>query len=265
MADATTKALHLEAKFNGVVIASATGFVAEGQGRLWLVTNRHVVTGLHNDTNVCLDKTGRRPNSLEISFPQVGRLDIWNGVNFELGDKDGTPAWYEHPTLSSVADIIALPIGRHPSVDIPVMSLALPPRPLGLRVTGELYVVGFPVGYSAYSNGAYAIWTRGSLASEPVIDIDNMPLMLVDARTRKGQSGAPVLAYVPDGGYRIFADGGTAAGGPAIEQLVGVYSGRVHDDSDLGRVWKLRALVDLLESGTRPAAPYVEPLQVSSQ
>lgn len=41
------------------------------------------------------------------------------------------------------------------------------------------------------------------------------------------------------------------SGGGAVERFVGVYSGRVHDESDLGRVWKVSAVGAVVEQGKR--------------
>jgi len=42
-----------------------------------------------------------------------------------------------------------------------------------------------------------------------------------------------------------MADGSLAFGGP-VTNLLGVYSGRVNEQSDLGRVWKVQAVRDIL-------------------
>ena len=107
------------------------------------------------------------------------------------------------------------------------------------------------------------IWVRGTVASEPallyVIDDQPLPLFLVDARTRKGQSGAPVIIY-----RRPLTVLGTPTGHLQItkgtqSKLLGVYSGRVNAESDLGFVWRIGE-VDLIcrkgVQGTRdPAQP----------
>jgi hypothetical protein len=48
-----------------------------------------------------------------------------------------------------------------------------------------------------------------------------------------------------------MADGGTSFFGGPVEQFLGVYSGRINDQSDLGIVWKSSALVEIVESGHR--------------
>jgi hypothetical protein len=43
-----------------------------------------------------------------------------------------------------------------------------------------------------------------------------------------------------------MADGSTAMFGGPVTNLPGVYSGRINKDSDLGYVWKLEVITDIL-------------------
>ena len=65
---------------------------------------------------------------------------------------------------------------------------------------------------------------------------------------RPGQSGAPVLAYYA-GGSVPMQDGSTAIFTGPVEQFVGVYSGRISDQSDLGFVWKAAVVSEIVEQG----------------
>ena len=94
---------------------------------------------------------------------------------------------------------------------------------------------------------------QGWIASEPEASIDDLPLMYVDARTRKGQSGSPVIAYSPGPPHPLV--GAVSMSGNPQERFVGVYSGRINKDSDIGRVWKRRALVELIDAGQRGPLP----------
>jgi hypothetical protein len=46
-------------------------------------------------------------------------------------------------------------------------------------------------------------------------------------------------------------DGSTAVFAGPVEQFVGVYSGRISDESDLGFVWKATAVRDIVDEGAR--------------
>ena len=52
--------------------------------------------------------------------------------------------------------------------------------------------------------------------------------------------------------------------GPAWS-FIGVYSGRIDDDSDLGIVWKRHALEEIVNYGRAPADPWVPPLEASPE
>ena len=43
-----------------------------------------------------------------------------------------------------------------------------------------------------------------------------------------------------------MADGGSAEFAGPVEKLMGIYSGRVNQESDLGRVWKVSAIEAIL-------------------
>lgn len=90
------------------------------------------------------------------------------------------------------------------------------------------------------------IWSRGTIATEPEIDYEGMPLFLIDSRTRPGQSGSPVLLYSA-GGMVPMQDGSSAMFGGAVTRLIGIYSGRVNSESDLGKAWKVNAIQDVVE------------------
>jgi hypothetical protein len=87
---------------------------------------------------------------------------------------------------------------------------------------------------------------QGTVATEPSIDFQQLPCFLVDSRTRPGQSGSPVIAYHAGGAVPMQGGGVGVFAGPA-QRLLGVYSGRVSEESDLGFVWKTSAVREILE------------------
>jgi hypothetical protein len=105
-------------------------------------------------------------------------------------------------------------------------------------------VVGFPFGKTG--GGSLGIWATGFMASEPSVDYDGLPVFLIDCRSRQGQSGSPVIAY-RSGGMVAMADGGSAAFSGAVCRFLGIYSGRINAESDLGIVWKASAIKELVD------------------
>jgi hypothetical protein len=93
-----------------------------------------------------------------------------------------------------------------------------------------------------------------------MIDCDGLPYSWVDARTRTGQSGSPVVAVRISDLTITNLDGSITFLGALPEvRLVGVYSGRMNAESDLGRVWKLAALKELLTDGTSATVDFTPP------
>jgi len=243
VAEPSFQSLILDATYEGASLGTATGFVVETLRGPALITNRHVVTGRDNETGVPLSKTGGIPNSLTI-LQNSSVLGQWVPTTERLYDGD-EPKWIEHPTLKSKADIVALLL-----TDLARTKLyPYKPRDAGLGIkcgpSDMVSVVGFPFGLTA--GAAFAIWATGFIASEPGINLDGLPKFLIDCRSRKGQSGSPVIAYRSGGPVSISHGATTHYSGPVFDFL-GVYSGRINEQSDLGIVWKRSALVELIDS-----------------
>lgn len=117
---------------------------------------------------------------------------------------------------------------------------------LRAEVSDWVNIIGFPFGRS--SAGYFAIWVKGAIASDMEIDHDQLPCFLIDSRTRSGQSGSPVIAYAA-AGPAILGNGSLVEQTTPIARLLGVYSGRVNEQSDIGYVWKIAAIQEILENG----------------
>lgn len=87
----------------------------------------------------------------------------------------------------------------------------------------------------------------GFIATEPDLDYDRLPMFLIDCRTRKGNSGSPVIAH-RDPGPHLMDDGTMTIWGTPVHRMMGIYSGRMNEESDIGMVWKASALQELIES-----------------
>jgi hypothetical protein len=75
-------------------------------------------------------------------------------------------------------------------------------------------------------------------------------MFLVDSRTRRGQSGAPVFWYSSHG--MIPVQGGWILNGmnPPMS-LLGIYSVRINEASDFGRVFKFRVIRETIDASVR--------------
>lgn len=245
------KSLYIDIKYNEVTLGSATGFVVEYNSKKYFITNRHVVTGRHNETGECMNRMGSVPNILRIVVPIIKENGAaWTSLEIELYDKKDNPNWLEHPIYGEKVDVVAVELSNfdYGSVNYSVFGDG------EVVVTDTVYIVGYPYGYSVLpGDQKVAIWTLGSIASEPELGINiqntQLPAFLVDAKTRSGQSGLPVL-YYNQNGIKPNKNGISFYGG-TISFNVGIYSGRINNESDLGYVWKWSVIKEILDSNNK--------------
>ena len=241
---ASVRSLFIETQYNGQFISSATAFAATGaSGASYLLTNRHNVTGRHWETDEPLSKTAAIPNHVKIFHNQQGKLGSWISTLEPLYDLNESPRWEEHPELGSKADFVALPLSQLKGIQL--YPYQIPGADIYVGPADIVSVIGFPFGNAA--GGKLGIWATGFLASEPDVDYRDLPIQLIDCRTRQGQSGSPVIA-LRSGEVVKFRDGSIGMGGGSVERFIGIYSGRINAESDLGMVWKASALVELLNT-----------------
>jgi V8-like Glu-specific endopeptidase len=241
------QSLYIESRFNDQKLSSATGFVTKCADEYFLITNRHVVTGKHNQTNECLcKKTAGIPNKLAIFHNLKDSNGRWIERVESLTTNDNRSLWYEHPRLGVKADFVAIKLTDLTDVELLPISLDISDKVIKLGVTDKVSVVGFPFGEK--TAGGLAIWATGSVASEPKYDHDELPIFLIDCRSREGQSGSPVLAYRSGSDINYFEDGSIIANGIPHVNFLGIYSGRINSESDLGYVWKASAIRELIAS-----------------
>ena len=233
-------------------LSTATGFVVESEdGRRWLITNWHVVSGRDPRTGRPLSASGEVPDRLRVLHNLEASLGRWTWrIEFLLG-KDDEPRWLEHPEHGRAFDVVALELTDTATVeffpyDLDTIGLPGGAEIVAGRVAQPLSIVGFP--FSLAGGGGFAIWSQGTVATEAVIDYEGKPCFLIDSRTRPGQSGSPVIFYA-DGGSVQTADGAEVAVAGPVELLLGVYSGRINDQSDLGFVWRRVGIKEVVESG----------------
>jgi Trypsin-like peptidase domain len=207
LAQPSIMSLLIQLRENGQVIATGTGFVAQSQKGPILITNRHNVTGKHQDTGQILHSKGKTPTELEIIHNQAGKLGSWV-PRVEPLYAGSAPLWVEHPTLGARVDCVALPLTQTNDVQFYPYDPNNPGTRIPCGPADIVTVVGFPFGLTG--GGALALWATGFVASEPAVDFNGLPLFLIDCRSRPGQSGSAVIAY-RNGGMVPMENGGAAA------------------------------------------------------
>ena len=239
--------------FGSAQLGIATGFNWEHESANYLVTNWHVMTGFHPQTQQPVSENGSTPDMLRIWLHTAERLGKWESLDLSLFDNQGRPCWKEHDTFRSNVDVATIRLNIPDKYKVfPINKIAF--DDFRAEIAQDVFIVGFPRGITGA--GKFPIWKRGSIASEPDVDIDRVPKLLIDSMTREGMSGSPVIAqYV--GIYTENPENpqpfdwiGTG------RKFLGIYSGRLPGqdifEAQLGIVWKASLINEIIESGMRP-------------
>jgi hypothetical protein len=239
--------------FGDTELSTATAFFYRQLSTLHLVTNWHVVAGRNSETGSLLDKKNAgTPNHITVRLPGSGPgryADM--KVSLYQDDRQLQPAWMVHPKFGRHIDVAVLRVGMPTSGRVfPINQLHNTPE-MNERISEDAYVLGFPMGLTG--GVQLPIWKRASIATEPQVNWNGLPALLVDTATRKGMSGAPVIVRANSGSYRT-ADGGASIDimGPGLAaptKFLGVYSGRDSGDelqAQLGIVWKARVIDEII-------------------
>lgn len=235
--------LHLECFLKGTGIGTGTGFIVVYQEANYLITNWHVVTSRDPNTGKPMSTSGvADPDVVGIWYHDAERLGSWHRVMQPLIDPSSrNKLWKEHPQGRQI-DVVALALKPSDNVKIYDLDTSLAQTDMVLAPSEPVSIVGFPFGIAAA--GKFPIWKTGHIASDIDLNYDDKPVFLVDATTRPGMSGSPVFAR-RIGGYRsstaMWNLGGTAV------RFLGVYSGRIREQADVGMVWKTSVIDDILQ------------------
>ncbi len=240
-------------------LATATGFLYKSGGSYFLITNWHNLTGVNPETRKRLGLFATSPTSIELPLLDQTKPYIkWKRVFASLYDSAQRPKWLIHPIHKEVVDVVALELGTADKGS-PIKALnECDFDDIKPRVADEVFILGFP--HSLNSGGNFPLWKRGSIASEPDVDLDKLPKMLVDTASRPGMSGSPVI-------YRRQGIHGLVKGAATDETLIGeiqnfcgVYSGRINTktelDSRLGVVWKASVIKEIIDGGQKDNKHY---------
>jgi hypothetical protein len=238
-------------------MAVGTGFFYEYESYLYLITNGHNVTRVHPETNERITSSIAFPVRIEhkvrrlIMDPlpsmvtEVVYVDLYTDEDYQM------PKWFVHPLHGYKVDVVAIPVCGVEEVPEaikinPINKFDFEERFM-LEVSDDVFILGYP--FALTGGKELPIWKRGSIATEPGIDIDDLPKMLVDTATRKGMSGLPVIfrrtgIHTRSGGLADDTIFGTITG------FVGIYSGRIGGEDEmqaqLGIVWKKTVIEEIL-------------------
>lgn len=234
------KPLYLETYLSSSKVGVATGFAVKRGDSYYLCTNWHVVTCRHPNDNRPLSSSGiADPDTLRVWF-HTQPLGTWKAKDLCLIDAQGHKLWKEH-NLGREIDVVAVPFQAFPDITVYDIDLALANFDLMVYPSEAVSIIGFPEGLTA--GGYLPIWKTGHVASDIEIDWNGKPLFLIDATTKSGMSGSPVIAKR----VCIYQTSQTNQIGNAV-RFLGVYSGREIGTSgiEVGFVWKPRVISEIL-------------------
>ena len=193
-------------------LTGASGFFFRRDGRLFLVTNRHVLVD---------EPSGHVPDRIEIEVHTDAR-DLTRYTAFSIPlYRHGLGLWRQAADSAGTVDVavIEIEVDRLPA-DAVLQAFDeahLDPRGEDVAIGDALTVIGFPLGFHDTVHHL-AVARAASIASAYGVRFQQQGYFLSDARTHRGSSGAPVLRR---------RSGPRGDGAPLPWQLLGVHSTRM--------------------------------------
>ncbi|QHE88177.1 trypsin-like peptidase domain-containing protein [Hydrogenophaga sp. BPS33] len=193
-------------------LTNASGFFFERDGRLYLVTSRHVLFDEGSD---------HRPDRIEIGL-HVDATDLTQSTGFSVPlYDDGIAVWHQGSDSGGEIDVAVIELDR---TAFPAKAVVAAFTPAHIQTAFSavpadtaLRVVGFPLGF--HDTVHYLpVLRHAAIASPFGIRFQRQGYFLTDARTHRGTSGAAV----------VMRDAQPSADTAALPwKLMGVHSSRM--------------------------------------
>lgn len=173
--------------FDDVVLTGASGFFFERDGRLFLVTSRHVV-----HETFC----NHEPDSLRIEL-HVDADNLTQSEELTVPLYDGaTPLWRQGVDGGGPVDVAVIELDRE-QLPPGVLMRAFTPLHLHhvierVEIGTSLLIAGFPLGFHDTLHHMPVV-RQAICASEFGLRFQGMGYFLTDGRAHRGTSGAPVV------------------------------------------------------------------------
>ncbi|HHQ4467739.1 TPA: hypothetical protein ACSPZQ_001251 [Aeromonas veronii] len=287
MAAISNSIVHLTMRFQDTKLSIGTGFIYKLEGKYFIVTAWHNVTGRHSETLEMLSSNGGVPDNvvvtLSVIYPEYSAFKT--SITLPLYD-DERALFYIHPINWPRIDVVAIPFdpnaehvmeaylstGRYLKQKKPLLTpLHMGPDKFiqaeihsvqeyfvpdqsvitqwlnSVDVTEELFIPGYP--QNVHDFYVQPVWKRATIASSVQSGWNREPKFLVDSASKSGMSGAPVFYYNAKGIVQI--QGVTRYFNQEAAILVGVYVGRVGVekgvDPQIGTVWNQSVINEIIE------------------
>ena len=176
------------------LLTNASGFFFEREGRLFLVTSRHVMVD---------EPSSHFPDRLLIELhTDPGNMAMSTGYSIPLYNY-GSPAWRQGLDNAGIIDVAVIEIDRY-ALPASVVYQAfnsnhLPSPEQTVEIGSPLLVPGFPLGFHDTLHHI-AVVRHAIVASSYGLRFEGQGYFLTDGRTHRGTSGAPVVTRIDDPG-----------------------------------------------------------------
>lgn len=227
-------------------IATGTAFVFRQEDQAYLITNWHNVTGINPQTGKHLSPNASEPDRIHVWLTVKDNLGKWASLEIPVVDPNDNPLWLEHPTFGRKVDVVAIPFTCSEGLTIYPINEINQKEDMEVQLGHDIFILGFP--FNLKPTGSFPVWKRGSIATEPDIDIDGSPKFMVDTASRNGMSGSPVIlrawhSYTSTDESIKFISG-------TATKFLGIYSGRIGDDDEfkaqLGIIWRADVILEII-------------------
>ncbi len=250
----TTQQIAIGFSETDIIFSTASGFIYFHNDKYYLITNWHNVTGRNPLTGEPLSENHAGIPNIFLTYI---RIKDGNGQSrleklFLYEDEDLTkPKWLIHPLYNENVDVVAIELKLNDELIYSAINKSDFDNNIPPEVGDDCFVVGYP--FVDFRYLGLPIWKKASIATEPTVNEDQLPKILIDTATRPGLSGSPVI-YQRTGIHNVkdgkFSDDSLIG---RIRGFLGVYSGRIGKDeihAQLGIVWKGTVIEEIINGQT---------------
>lgn len=264
----TTPIEILDPQDENKTFSRGTGFFYRNlDGRGYLITCWHVVSGRDFFSRECLSNTGFEPTKIAYYGAKIEADSSGSTKLLQKRIVIGFPEVLQEyirsgpPNIAGVpVDLFAFPVDPEWIFSAQDASPEATPQQklskfineqnqsyLSTNAGDDCYILGYPL--ANYVGFRPPVWKRASIASDTALPFAGRPIFLVDGNTLPGLSGAPIIRM-----ERVLVE--TAEGSGEYNSLdtsllVGVYAGRLtspdYKDTMIGYGWYTGLIPDLLE------------------
>jgi S1-C subfamily serine protease len=251
---ASTTSINIVSYKNLSPLKTGTGFFVRTKSGVYLLTNDHMVGGkFANDEylrdhkkNIPADSI---PDSIILSLFGENLGSIYKDGLAVREKKTGKPLWipfYEdEKNKNTLLDVVAIKVD---------MSSVNPHNTTSFDVDNDyksemklypgmdVFIIGYPS--DSTFNVSMPVWKRGTIASEPTLSPVGNSNFLIDATTRKGMSGSPVVFK---GLFLTEKNGNLKMLGGTTVYLIGIYSAQSYS-MELGNAIVIDKIIQKLKA-----------------